>query len=748
MRLLEKTVCRLFSTLIALSLSIAAQSKSDGAQFPDVTARGAVVLDRSTGDVIGGKNANQRLAMASTTKIMTVLLALEAIDEELVTLDEEVAISCFAAATWGRRMQGSDDDTTLEIGDTIRFEDLIYGALLNSGNNATVAIAEKVATVNGVGGRPHQKFLWFVNRMNQRAGQLGLVNTKFVNSHGRDPEKTLEELDPLFQGACELLPTNYFAIIDENNLAPFFRTLDCDDITFEQSVHEDPDCAHFTTARDLAMLADHALDHSRFREISSTQWYETKGWKDRFGTIKNTTYDPEGNPIGSIQRSKNWLIQHHPSPGNSSGSRYRGAFGVKTGSTENAGVCLVSAAQRCGVELVAIVLGSEIVEDENGKVIKTFRYDDSIAMLDWGFEQTIEVPDSLSLPFLESFETDGVGCRYTIKGVADLPVDLRNRRYIGLAEPAEIPYPQYSGEAFKKVFAVKNYQGVPDGLPQGDPDGRLTFVPFDLGAATGVTVRMRVAASSESSFDEGDRLFIQYRLDGSTWRTLAAFRSEGFGESRLREDTNLDGRGDGTILGTSFQEFSWDKFTGGNARLHLRIVAVGMDGAGDGVAVDLVRVSGQASLGGTGYGNWKESEFDGIELDDLQISGPEGDANGDGVSNLIAYFMGESPWDPVAALLPRMTTIPWAATEEAMFVTYRRRIDAWDVGHRIEVSSDGGTWRFNGDGSRLSFTEEVNRVRSEDGRTELITVRLKQGSLPRGRAFMRLRTELLTPLPM
>lgn len=147
----------------------AAAPRSDGSETlrpaappPGVSAAAAVVLDWNTGRLLYGKNPHQRRAPASTTKIMTALLALET-----GRLNDRVAISRQAAATPGSSMG-------LRAGDQYSLEEMLYGLLLPSGNDAAVAIAEHIAgSVEG-----------FVGLMNARATQLGLEDTQFVNPHG------------------------------------------------------------------------------------------------------------------------------------------------------------------------------------------------------------------------------------------------------------------------------------------------------------------------------------------------------------------------------------------------------------------------------------------------------------------------------------------------------------------------------------------------------------------------------------
>lgn len=130
------------------------------------SAQAAIVVEQSTGRVLWEHNADQRLPMASTTKIMTALCVLENADlPEIVTIDESMS-----------GIEGSS--MYLEAGEELSVEQLLYGLMLRSGNDAAVALAKHV------GGSVED----FVRLMNEKAAQLGLENTHFVNPHGLPAE--------------------------------------------------------------------------------------------------------------------------------------------------------------------------------------------------------------------------------------------------------------------------------------------------------------------------------------------------------------------------------------------------------------------------------------------------------------------------------------------------------------------------------------------------------------------------------
>ena len=141
------------------------------AQELTMGAKSSILMEYSTGKVLYEKNSNERLAPASMTKIMTMLLTMEAIDEGKLSFDTMVNISSNAAAMGGSQM-------FLEANTSVRLEELLKGISIASANDAAVAIAE------AVGGSEEN----FVKMMNDKASELGLNNTNFKNPHGLDTE--------------------------------------------------------------------------------------------------------------------------------------------------------------------------------------------------------------------------------------------------------------------------------------------------------------------------------------------------------------------------------------------------------------------------------------------------------------------------------------------------------------------------------------------------------------------------------
>ena len=153
-----------------------------------LNALSAILIDSSSGEVLYEKNADEKLAPASMTKIMTMLLIMEAIDNGNITFDDEVTITKEAASMGGSQV-------FLQEGEVYKVSELLKGIAVASGNDAAVAMAERIGgSVEG-----------FVNMMNEKAKALNLSNTNFVNPHGLDVENHYSSARDMAIMAKELL---------------------------------------------------------------------------------------------------------------------------------------------------------------------------------------------------------------------------------------------------------------------------------------------------------------------------------------------------------------------------------------------------------------------------------------------------------------------------------------------------------------------------------------------------------------
>lgn len=259
---------------ILLTLSLLPAIAAPVPAPPSVAATGHLLIDFDSGYVLAENNAEQRLEPASLTKIMTAYVVMKEIEAGQVTLQDQVLVSKKAWRTPGSRM-------FIEVGKKVSLEDLLKGMIIQSGNDASVALAEHIAGSEET----------FANLMNDHARRLGMVNTHFVNSTG--------------------LPA------DE----------------------------HYTTPRDIAQVARATI--REFPELYT--WYATKEFT--FNNIK--------------QHNRNKLLW-----------RDDAVDGVKTGHTEAAGYCLVASAQKDGMRLISVVMGTKS-EDARAR--------ESQSLLNYGF---------------------------------------------------------------------------------------------------------------------------------------------------------------------------------------------------------------------------------------------------------------------------------------------------------------------------------------------------------------------------
>lgn len=160
-----KKIC--FFLISLLFLSILPIKTAQAAAAPVISAKSAILIDANTGEVLFEKNSHEKLPPASVTKIMTMLLLMEKLEAGEINLTDQVTISANAASMEGTGL-------LIETGEVRTVEELLYGVAVESGNDAAVALAEKMCGSEGN----------FVALMNERAKQLGMNDTNFVNPCG------------------------------------------------------------------------------------------------------------------------------------------------------------------------------------------------------------------------------------------------------------------------------------------------------------------------------------------------------------------------------------------------------------------------------------------------------------------------------------------------------------------------------------------------------------------------------------
>lgn len=240
------------------------------------TAKSAILVDNLSGKVLYEKNADEKLAPASMTKLASMLIVMEAIDNGSLKFEDKVTISEEAANMGGSQV-------FLQAGEVYTVYDLLKSVAIASGNDAVVALAEKVG--GSVGG--------FVDIINKRLKELGATNTNFVNPHGLDAE------------------------------------------------------GHYSTARDMSIIARELLKHEKILEFTSI--YEEYLEKN------------DGSRIWLVNTNR--LVRF-----------YDGVDGLKTGFTTTAGYCLTATAKKDNFRLISVVMGEDTTENRSSDTVKLLNY--------------------------------------------------------------------------------------------------------------------------------------------------------------------------------------------------------------------------------------------------------------------------------------------------------------------------------------------------------------------------------------
>lgn len=184
--MIKKWVAIVLSALLFLGINHAPLYAKETDLAPN--AKSAILMDMDTGTILFEKNSHKALPPASITKVMTMLLLMEAIQEGKTSLNNMVRVSDYAASMGGSQIY-------LEAGEQMSVRDLLKGIAIASGNDASVAIAEHIAGTEED----------FVNLMNERAAQLGMKDSKFVNSNGLPAPEQLTSAHDIAVMSRELL---------------------------------------------------------------------------------------------------------------------------------------------------------------------------------------------------------------------------------------------------------------------------------------------------------------------------------------------------------------------------------------------------------------------------------------------------------------------------------------------------------------------------------------------------------------
>lgn len=256
----------LFVFILTVAPALAAQ---------ETIAKNAIIIDATTGTVLFEKNPNERMPTASMSKVMTAVAVFDALKKGEISLDQKFKVS---EKAW--RMQGSK--MFVELGSEIAVEDLIKGVIIQSGNDATIVLAEGIAGSEDA----------FVDRMNQIAASYGMSGSHFANASGW------------------------------------------------------PDPNHYSTPRDLALLAWHLVtdfaDNYKYDSMREFTWHDI------------------------TQQNRNPLL-----------GKVDGADGIKTGHTEEAGYGLIGSAMRDGRRVILVISGLNSAKD---------REDEGIHLINWALD--------------------------------------------------------------------------------------------------------------------------------------------------------------------------------------------------------------------------------------------------------------------------------------------------------------------------------------------------------------------------
>lgn len=313
---LKKTCSVLLAALLLFPLALLpASADADSFDIDSIYEPYFILVDADNPTVaLDGleRDADLKVEPASTTKVLTCIVAIEESQKNGKSLDDLATVSANAVDFGkGNSLMG------LEEGDRFPIIDLLYGMMLPSGNDAAIAIAEHIAGSTTA----------FAELMNAKAQELGMTHSHFVTVHGK---------------------------------------------------HND---SHYTTVRDMALLTAYALKNETFRTIVGTASYTTRGGTREL-TVLNSNRLLVDTPV--TEKLTNPIS-----------CLYEYAIGVKTGDTTQAGKCLIAAAQREGVTLIAVLFGGTLndstydgfASDARKDKYNAYRFQDAIALFEYEFRK-------------------------------------------------------------------------------------------------------------------------------------------------------------------------------------------------------------------------------------------------------------------------------------------------------------------------------------------------------------------------
>ncbi|KHF78480.1 D-alanyl-D-alanine carboxypeptidase [Acinetobacter sp. neg1] len=315
---------------------------------PELNNKSYVLMDYETGQILAAKNENEKLAPASMTKMMTSYIIEQKLLKGELTENEQVRMN---ESAWCR---GSSSESCMYVplNGTATVLEMLRGIIIQSGNDASKAMAEHIAGNEGT----------FAHMMNQEAKRVGMVNTHFINSTGMPAE------------------------------------------------------GHYSTAKDMAILAQHIIkDSSKYYPIYSEKEFAFNGIK---------------------QGNRNALLYTDPS-----------VDGLKTGHTNEAGFCLTTSSKRGPMRLISVIFGTPSMNE---------RANQTRTLLAWGFS---------------NFETANVQPANQVLAKAKVWFGKQDDVQIGLAENFNVTMPKGQADKIKTQLVVQPKLNAP--LAKGQVVGKL-----------------------------------------------------------------------------------------------------------------------------------------------------------------------------------------------------------------------------------------------------------------------------------
>lgn len=418
----------------------------DDEPFPDITTPYIYLIEADTGALLYSRRGDERAFPASTTKLMSALVAVE----NLPDLNKVITLGWRPVVGFGP----TSSLMGLETGEQISLIDMLYGMLLRSGNDAAKALAIETAYEHfGSWIDPADSVSLFVSLMNEKARELGMNSTHFATVDGR---------------------------------------------------HDDE---HYTTAHDFAILMNAALKNPIVAQILATPTYQV-----------NAT---NIHPNGFYFENSNRLICTKSSDTES--FLYEHCIGGKTGETNEAGYCLVSAARRNGVTLILVQFG-----DSNTQNTSYYRYQTAPSIYEWGFEN------------YRAFELSEFGVQTDFELVAEncSPFDAENGRFIASAalDGLSITGAYTSMREYMldpaRIATVVNSDYAQAPIRKGDVVGYVDYRFYENAfIRANLIARRDVASASDIDIEPHETAFISVTSPpGSGKKTALALEREALGD--------------------------------------------------------------------------------------------------------------------------------------------------------------------------------------------------------------------------